>query len=286
MSIITFQNSGQRETGQSLSVSAIAALMAIKHNYKMLLISTDFCDKTLEKSFLVNQDVSSNYDRNSLLQSNLSTDIANGFEGLARTFASNRASADMIKSYATPILKDRLDILKAPKTTDLKIYQDYSVYFSQIADYANKAYDIVMVDLNNKVPMENQVKLLNLSTLVLYGISQNQDSITHFLNLKNENDFYKRNNVVPIIGKYDPKSKYSAKNVARFLKEKKPPLTVPYSIMFSDYCSEGKSIDYILSMEGLAANATDYNAFFYHNLEKTEQDIDYKRQAVEFGMDK
>ena len=286
MSIITFQNSGQRETGQSLSVSAIAALMAIKHNYKMLLISTDFCDKTLEKSFLVNQDVSSNYDRNSLLQSNLSTDIANGFEGLARTFASNRASADMIKSYATPILKDRLDILKAPKTTDLKIYQDYSVYFSQIADYANKAYDIVMVDLNNKVPMENQVKLLNLSTLVLYGISQNQDSITHFLNLKNENDFYKRNNVVPIIGKYDPKSKYSAKNVARFLKEKKPPLIVPYSIMFSDYCSEGKSIDYILSMEGLAANATDYNAFFYHNLEKTEQDIDYKRQAVEFGMDK
>ena len=47
MSIITFLNRDKKESGQSLSVAAIATLMAIEHNYRILIISTDFNDKTL-----------------------------------------------------------------------------------------------------------------------------------------------------------------------------------------------------------------------------------------------
>ena len=52
MSIITFISEEMKETGQSISVSAIATAMAIEHNYKILLFSTEFIDKTLENCFL------------------------------------------------------------------------------------------------------------------------------------------------------------------------------------------------------------------------------------------
>ena len=51
MAIVTFYSNDKKETGQSLSVAAIAAHMAIAHNYKILVVSTDFNDLTLENCF-------------------------------------------------------------------------------------------------------------------------------------------------------------------------------------------------------------------------------------------
>ena len=48
MSIITFVSEDIKETGQTISISAIATAMAIEHNYRILLFSTEFIDKTLE----------------------------------------------------------------------------------------------------------------------------------------------------------------------------------------------------------------------------------------------
>lgn len=42
MAIITFKSNEIKETGQTLSIAAVATKMAIEHNYKILVISTDF----------------------------------------------------------------------------------------------------------------------------------------------------------------------------------------------------------------------------------------------------
>ena len=47
MAIVTFKSNELKETGQSLSIAAIAAQMAIDHNYKILVVSTNFKDRTL-----------------------------------------------------------------------------------------------------------------------------------------------------------------------------------------------------------------------------------------------
>ncbi len=280
MSIITFINKDIKETGQTLAASAIASSLAIEHNYRILLISTDFNDKTLENSFFPIEGVKKS---SFFSKQNLNIDISNGMEGLVRVFASNRASGNMIKSYTRPILRDRLDILPGPKTTDYKTYLNMSNYFSQIADVANSIYDTVIVDLSNKVTEENQMKLLNISNLVILGLTQNIQSILDFQGLKEEKDFYQKNNVILALEKYNPDSKYSSKNVARYLSEKELPLTIPYNILFSDYCSEGKIIDYLLSMQGL--NSKDgKDGYFCETLKKTADKIDYKRQEQEYGI--
>ena len=39
MSIVTFWNNGNQETGKTLSIAAISTYMAIEHNYRILVIS-------------------------------------------------------------------------------------------------------------------------------------------------------------------------------------------------------------------------------------------------------
>lgn len=282
MSIITFSNKDKREVGQTLSVAAIATCMAIEHNYKILLISTDFNDKSLENCFFKTSKVTNTI--NSIFQKgNGNLDVANGVEGLIRLFASNRAQADMINSYARPILKDRLDVLSSPKTKDIKEFENLSTYFSQIAEIAARVYDVVMIDLSKYIPFENAKKVYNLSSLVVMGIAQNEESISDFNMLKASDEFYSKNNVMINIGKYNEFSRYTAKNIGRELRESITPFIVPYNIHFSDSCSTTTLVDYILKIQKLTFKDGE-DGKFYQGLKNTTERIDYERTSFEYGL--
>lgn len=282
MSIITFSNKDKREVGQTLSVAAIATCMAIEHNYKILLISTDFNDKSLENCFFKTSKVTNTI--NSIFQKgNGNLDVANGVEGLIRLFASNRAQADMINSYARPILKDRLDVLSSPKTKDIKEFENLSTYFSQIAEIAARVYDVVMIDLSKYIPLENAKKVYNLSSLVVMGIAQNEESISDFNMLKASDEFYSKNNVMINIGKYNEFSRYTAKNIGRELRESITPFIVPYNIHFSDSCSTTTLVDYILKIQKLTFKDGE-DGKFYQGLKDTTERIDYERTSFEYGL--
>ena len=278
MSIITFISEDIKETGQSISISAIATAMAIEHNYKILLFSTEFMDKTLENCFW-----NSNNRITGLFTKANVMDVSNGLEGLVRTFASNRASGDTIRSYTKPVLRDRLDILQAPKTVDFKEYMNVSSYFSQIIDVANSVYDIVLVDLSKKIPKQNKDKVLNISDLVVVNFNQNMTSINRFLKLKQNDEFYRKSNVLLNIGRYNPNSKYSNKNVARYLKEKNIPMVVPYNILLADECSEGKIIDYFLKVQRMEGY-DNKDTYFVKQLRNTTQSLEYKMQEKMNGL--
>lgn len=51
MSIVTFWSNGREQTGKTLSIAAIATYMAIEHNYRVLVVSTGYNDKTLDNCF-------------------------------------------------------------------------------------------------------------------------------------------------------------------------------------------------------------------------------------------
>lgn len=281
MSIVTFVNKDTKESGQTLSVAAIATLMAIEHNYRILIIPTDFNDKTMEDCYF---DYNSGKNLKSLFAKTANVDISNGLEGLIRLFASNRADAQTISSYTRPILKDRLDLLQTPKTSDYKEFANISVYFSQIADVANSSYDLVFVDLSNKVPLENQQKVMDLSSLVIVGLNQNLQSMGKFERLKLNDERYRRKNVLISVGKYNPNSKYTSKNIGRYLKEKNEPIVVPYNILYADNCTEGKIIDYFLARRGIKQSNQNRDSYFCDQVREAAERIDYLRQAQEFGL--
>ena len=285
MSVITFSNRDVKETGQTYTVAAIASQLAINHNYKILMISTDFKDETLERCFFPPKKVQQIVQNNPYLQTRtgMANDVSNGFEGLLRAFQSNRASVESIKSYTKPILRDRLDLLPAPGTPDIKEYNNLATHFSQIAEVASKAYDVVIVDMSYDTPIEAQEKLYNISSIVVMGITQNQIALDNFLKLKETNPFFAKDNVMICMGRYNPQSRFSAKNVSRYLRERNLPLVVPYNILFSDFCAEGKAIDYLTDMMKVT-NKDDENYQFLKMLNQTAEALDYKRQQIELGM--
>ena len=278
MSIITFLSEELKETGQSMSISAIATAMAIEHNYKILLISTDFIDKTLENCFW-----NFNNKRFSLFTKANVMDVSNGLEGLVRTFASNRASKDVIRSYTKPVLNERLDILQAPKTVNYKDYCNIANYYSQIAEVANSYYDIVLIDLSKKLPKEAKEKVLVISDLIVVNLLQNMNSISNFMKLKTQNEFFNKKNVLIMLGKYNPNSKFSNKNVARLLREKNIPMIVPYNILFADDCFDGRIIDYFLKIQRVQGY-DNKDTYFIKQLRSTSEALEYKMQEKMNGI--
>lgn len=278
MSIIAFLSEDSKETGQTMSISAVATAIAIEHNYKILLLSTDFMDKTLENCFWnVNNRKTGLFTKANVM------DVSNGLEGLVRTFASNRASSDAIKMYTKPVLRDRLDVLQSPKTNDYREYINISQYFSQIAEVANSSYDIVMIDVSKNMPKESKAKILNISDLIVVNLLQNMISINNFARLKSENEFFARKNVMLMIGKYNQGSKYSSKNVARILKERNIPMVVPYNILFADECFDGRIVDYFLKIKGLE-KYDNKDSYFSRQLGETREYLIYKMQEKMSGL--
>ncbi len=271
MAIITFRSDEQKETGQSLSVAAIAAQMAIEHNYKILIVSTSFKEQTLEGCFW-EMEKSTNQNQN-----NLSVD--SGIEGLIRVLSSNKTSSEIVKNYSKTILRDRLDMLLAPTTDDYNQYLQICSQYPEILRTADRYYDLIFVDLSRRMRKIEKETIINISDVVVVNLIQRLKTINEFIELKETNDFFKRRNVMVLMGRYDNESKYNAKNITRYMKEKKLILTVPYNTLYFEACSEGKVIDFLLKFKSI--DETDKNNVFIKEVNRVNENIIYKLQELQ-----
>lgn len=280
MAVITFCSNQIRETGQTMSLAAIATHMAIEHNYKILIIPTSFNDVGLENCFWKYEDIRKN---GAIENNSKNAGIESGFEGLIKAIASNRTGGETVRSYSRTVLKDRLDILLSPAT---KLYQEYvkvTPFYSNIISMANQYYDIIFVDLTKKVPKQDMASILQMSDIVVMTLAQKLKALDDFVALRDANDFYKRKNVMISIGRYDRFSKYNDKNVTRYLKEKKQISVIPYNTLFFEACSEGTIIDFFLKIRNVN-DETDRNSSFIEKVKDASDSIIYKLQELQMKI--
>lgn len=281
MAVITFYSNDSKETGQSLSVAAIATHMAIAHNYKILIVSTSFNELTLENCFWEYGKIR----QTSAVKdsSNPSVGLESGIEGLLKVLASNRTSNEIVKNYSRIVLKDRLDVLLAPTTTSYQEYIALTPNYSNIIRTANRYYDLVLVDLSKKMPRKDIQSVLEMSDVVMVNLVQRLETINNFIRLREASDFYKRKNVMLLLGRYDRFSKYNNKNITRYMKEKKELSTVPYNTLFLEACSEGTIIDYFLRLRNIVDD-TDKNVLFEKSVAEADNNIIYKLQELQMKL--
>lgn len=276
MAIITFCSNETKETGQTMSLAATAAYMAIEHNYKILVISTDFNDLSLENCFW-------EYDKirkASTIKKDEKVGIESGIEGLIKALISNRTNNEIIRNYSRIVLKDRLDILLAPTT---KVYQEYiqiAESYTDILQTAKRYYDLIFVDLSKKMPRKVAAEILKLSDILVINMTQRLKTINDFMELRETNDFYQRKNVMLLMGRYDKNSKYNIKNVTRYLKEKKMISVVPYNTLYLEAASEGGIIEFMLKAKNVT-DELDSNNIFIKELKKLDENIIFKLQELQ-----
>lgn len=280
MAIIAFWSNEKKETAQTMSMVALSTHMAIEHNYKILNVSTSFNDETLENSY---------WDLAKMEQlvktiSNNSNQIGleSGIEGLIKIINSNKTSANIVSNYTKIVFKDRLDVLCAPKTKNYEDYKQISELYPSVLQVADRSYDLVFVDISKRMP-ENQIKeILELSDIIIVNMTQRIKTIDDFMKLREENDFFKKNNILLNLGRYDKYSKYNVKNVTRYMKEKKEIHAIPYNTLFFESCSEGKVAEFFLRLRKVEPE--DRNAVFVEETARLAKDLIYKMQELQLKL--
>lgn len=278
MAIITFYSKEKKETGQTLSIASIASEMAIEHNYKILLVATGYKDKSLEDCFWVS---GKNAFKPELAGKNVG--IESGIEGLTKILASNKTSPEIVKNYSRIVLKDRLDVLESPNATEYKDYANIASLYKDVLQVTNRYYDLVFVDLSKQMPKEAEDEILKISDIVFVNLTQRLKTFDDFMELRDQDDFYKKTNVMLAIGRYDKFSKYNNKNITRYLKEKKPLAVIPYNTLLFEACSEGTIIDFLLKIRNITDEA-DRNYAFLKEIGEIDKKIIFKLQELQMKI--
>ena len=281
MAIITFCSNEVKETGQTLSLAAVATYMAIERNYKILLVSTNYNDLSLENCFWEYSKIRPT----GALQKDASKNVGleSGLEGLIKVLNSNRTSNEIVKNYSRIILKDRLDILLSPATTSYQEYTEITSNYTNILQMADRYYDLVFVDLSKRMPKQNVTSILQISDVIVMNLTQRLKTINDFLALREANEFYRRKNIMLAIGRYDKFSKYNDKNITRYMKEKKMLSVVPYNTLFFESCSEGTVIDFMLKVKNIT-DELDRNITFVRDVKATSDAIIFKLQELQMKI--
>lgn len=266
MSIVTFWGIGKEQVGKTLSLVALATNMAIEHNKKILIISASYNNDTLKNCYW-------NYGQTKktaiFKQQTNTISLDNGIEGLAKIIQSNKITPDIITDYTKIVFKNRLEILLGFEQSTLLNDETIGRTYAEIVKLANEYYDMVFVDLDNEINIAGADEILKMSDIIVAMTSQRLTSIEK---LKEKKSRFPAKKTMLLIGKYNKKSKYTLKNLTRYLGERKEILAIPYNTLFFEAAEEGMVADLFLKLRRINEK-TDPNAFFIEQVKKISEEI-------------
>ena len=263
MPIIGFWSANPKESGQTLSIAALATYMAIEHNYKILLIDATFDNDALERCFWkVNgtKDVAKMLNKGKM-------DISSGAEGLVSAVASNKTTPEIITNYTRVVFKNRLDVLCGLKTKIPEEFTKSLMLYKDLLKTADKYYDIVFVDLQKTLNDETTKVLLENSHIIIYNFTKNLKQADEYLeHMQKYPDLLKKDIVIPLLSNSDENTVYNVKNYTRYIGEKREICTVPYNTTFVKNISEAGVAQFFLTTR-LSNKNGDKNSLFVNSVD-------------------
>lgn len=278
MSIITFKSMSNKETGNTATAIAVSTYMAIKHNMKILLVSTSFNDDMIKESFWT-----TSKNKVSIFngKNNKITNIQSGIEGLSRMISSSKIEPRIIRDYTKVVLTGRFDVLLGVYGDDEKEYKDAQKNYANIIAVANKYYDIVFIDLDRKLSPEVQSEILEISDVTVLTTNQRLKDIQELNEEIINKDLGKKDNRLINIGRYDNNVKYNLKNLTRnIFKNKRKINSIPYNGNLYESMQEGIVVDLFLRLLKLS-NKKDDNYIFLQEVQRLSEDIIKKKEEMQ-----
>lgn len=276
MSVITFWNDSKNgNIGQTSSLIATATLMAVEHNYKILLISTQLGDLDLDYAFGVSESGAAKFLGLKEVKFN------SGIEGIMKLANSGKLTPNMIGNFTKIVLKDRLEVVAGKKEiededSDKFDFNDYV----DVIKIANNYYDMVFVDLDRSLEADLTRRILNASNLIVWNMEPKLKEIMRAEELQSKEEIVNGDNVVYLLNKYEKNSKYNVKNIMRTSKMKKNVYTVPYDLMYSDALQDGVVDGWMLNPKIRKATLEDEHGFFVTQVKSFCEGITYKLQEL------
>lgn len=284
MSVITFVNNIEEQTGKTMSLVAIATHMAIDYNNKILIISTTNKEDKI-KSCYFDDKITKKIKLGIFDSNNSAIDSETGIEGIAKIARSNKLTPEIITNYTKVVFKDRLEIILGVEKNKHKDNEQKEIAeeYINLISVANMYYDKVFIDLDNNLSKEIRQKIIDKSDLIILNISQNYRKLKRFKENKDNNKLLKSPKTLLLIGRYDKYSKYNSKNITRYLEEKNQVLTVPYNTLYFEAANEAGVPDLFLKFKKMS-DPEDRNAIFIDEVKRAGENIIYRLQELQARM--
>ena len=287
MSIVAFWNDDKEQTGKTLASVSVATRMSMERNFKILLISTASKDPTMGNCFFEKR---TEKVKGLFMGKNNSIAVENGIEGLSKLISSNKIQPNIITDYTRVVFKDRLEVLSgyigAKDKTDVENYRDYkkiSESYIELIRLANMYYDMVLVDVDNRLDPNVRKEIIEISHVNVFVLSQRLVTLQRYIDLKNQKIDVLGQKCIPVIGKYNRNSKYNKKNVMRYLGEKKDLNIIPYSTLFFEAAEEANVTEMFLKLRNIK-DTNDSNYFFMEEVLKLTNNIIDRVQELQKKM--
>ena len=194
---------------------------------------------------------------------------------------SNRLSAEDITNYTKIIFKERLEVLQSFSGEKTE-YDNLKQIYPDIINLANNYYDLVFVDLDNELGKDLKNQIMENSNLIVATISQRLSSINRFMELREEKTILNSKKTLLLIGRHDKYSKYTVKNITRYMGEKNKVSTIPYNTLFFEAAEEARVPDLFLKIRKI--DEEDRNGFFLAEVKRTAENIIYRLQDLAMKM--
>ena len=163
------------------------------------------------------------------------------------------------------------------------MYNTITSYYKDVLKFANKEYDLVLVDVDKRISVEDKSAILQVSDAVMITFKQGLEEIEEIKQLREQYPDKKKTNIMFMMGKYDFDSKYNVKNITRMLKETKEISAVPYNIGFYEASMEGKVADFFLNNRTLN-DSSSANAKFLQECKRGCDNILAKLEDLKMRM--
>jgi len=275
MPVITFWSNNEKNIGQTVSAATAATVMAMEHNYKVLLISADFNNDVIENCFGAQE---SNKEIVKSLVRKPQISLDSGINGLLKLAESNRVTPDVIHDYTKIVFKNRLEVLYSP----MNIQNDNMLMekIKNIIVNAGRYYDQVIVDLKKGLKCNEQLEILKMSDVIVYNINQNIKTIEGAFAIDEINSM--NHKLIWNICKYDKNSKYNSKNLSRTILRRQAVYETAYNTLLLDVTQEGNLAELLLRLRTLRED--DENLEFFSKVKELTEGILLKYQETRTRM--
>ena len=139
------------------------------------------------------------------------------------------------------------------------------------------------MDLDENVKADLRKTIIDNSDLLIVNMSQRLRSIEQFAKAKEEEPQFRTKKTLILVGRYDRYSKYTAKNISRYLGEKNQILTIPYNTLYFEAAEEAGVPDLFLKFRK-SIDPDDRNAFFIQEVKRAADNIIYRLQDLQMKM--
>lgn len=278
MPIVTFWSNNEKTIGQTVAAASAATVMAMEHKYKVILISVDFMNDTMEGCFGAQQ---SNKELIKDFVSGPQISLDTGINGLLKIAQSNRVTPEIIKDYTKIIYKNRLEVLYSSTNIDMSIEEQLE-YFKTIILNASKYYDQVFVDLKKGMKYTQVLDILDMSDAIVLNTEQGIKTLEKFFKMAETQKYIKARKVIWNICKYDKDSKYNVKNLVRTVWKKQTIYNVPYNTLLFEATTEGNLTEFLLRVRTLRNE--DENSELLSEVKKLTEGILEKYQELRMKM--